>query len=228
MINNMKRAMYLIKYGHQVTANILLGVGFLLLGIVMKGMGAIALGFDAIFLLMPAIFLSQVLYGLDYVKMVSASDLKRYITVYMADAVVDVMVLVALIVYYVLTKWRDKLFGAVTASHYYQNSLADTSTGCMMVFAAVMAFIIMCYLAGCYKYYWASTLIFCLLMMGYGTASVCIELLFQDKNISDGLGIFLAILIYLAGVLVSSVIRRLLYKVPVSGRAMGKRLGELS
>ena len=64
-------------------------------------------------------------------------------------------------------------------------------------------------------------------MMVYGGFSVFIMDYFQDKDISNEAGFLAAVLFYLAGVLVSGGIRRLLYKVPVSSIAVGKRLGKL-
>lgn len=226
MTDNMKKTFRLIKYGHEVKGYLLLSMVFLLFGIFVKIMGIMPVGFDIIFLLMPPIFLCQILYGLDYVKMVSSSALKRCITVHMADLLVDVTVFLVLILYYVVTELRNNYPGEFLVAGF--DGYYVHSTGYMMFFAGVVVFILMCYMAGCYKCYWAATIIFCLLMMVYGGFSVFIMDYFQDKDISNEGGFLAAVLFYLAGVLVSGGIRRLLYKVPVSSLAVGKRLGKLS
>ena len=73
MTNNMKKVFLLMRYGHQATMNFLFGLAFLIWGIFAKISGMVSLGIDFLFPLMLPIFLCQMLYGLDYVKMVSSA-----------------------------------------------------------------------------------------------------------------------------------------------------------
>ena len=224
-MNNLKTMIKLMKYGYQTKINLLCGVGFLLFGIFAKVIGVVAPGFDIIFLLMFPIFVCQILYGLCYVKMISATGLKRWISVYLPDIFVDIFTIFALVLYYVLTVMRP-YFPAGTQMFGVQYN-GEESIGALMLSAGVMACIIMCFLAGCYKYYWITTIIFIVLMAFYGFFSSYINFNYKD-GIEQWQGILAAVLFYLLGVVLSGVIRRALYKKPVSDKAVGKRLGEQS
>ena len=227
MMSNVKKVFQLLKYGHQVTMNVLLGVMFLVFGLLAKVTGITYIGIDLLFPMMLPIFLCQILYGLDYVKMISSANLKRWMTVYVPDLLVDVSVLVVLILYYALTELREyypeELILNVDS---YSNSIS-MPIGNIMLCAGALAFVLMCFVAGCYKRYWISTAFFLVAMMAYGAASTWILNPYREAELrlTKEQGILAAVLFYVAGVVVSGAIRRLLYKVPVSSMAIGKRLG---
>lgn len=227
MMRNVKKVFQLLKYGHQVTLNVLLGLAFLVLGLFAKVAGITSIGIDFLFPLMLPIFLCQILYGLDYVKMISSANMKRWVTVYIPDLLVDVSVLVALLLYYVLTELRPYYPSQIILNvDIYANSIS-MPTGNIMFCAGMLAFLLMCYMAGCYKCYWISTGIFLVAMAVYGAASSWILNPFGEVmwHLTKGQGVLAAFLFYMGGVVVGGAIRRLLYKVPVSSTAIGKRLG---
>jgi hypothetical protein len=226
MMRNVKKVIQLIKYGHQVTLNIVLGFGFLVFGLFAKVTGITSIGIDLLFPLMLPIFLCQILYGLDYVKMISSADMKRWMTVYVPDLLVDVSVLIVLALYYVLTELRPYYPDQLILNNDMYDGIVSVPTGNIMFCAGGLAFVLMCYVAGCYKYYWAFTAIFMVSMMAYGIASTWILNPFGEVtwHLTKGQGILAAFLFYMAGVVVGGAIRRLLYKVPVSSMAIGKRL----
>lgn len=227
MTNNMKKVFLLMRYGHQATMNFLFGLGFLIWGIFAKISGMVSLGIDFLFPLMLPIFLCQMLYGLDYVKMISSADMKRWITVYMPDILVDVWVLAMLVLYYVLTEFRYRYPENFVLNLDVYSISISIPTGNIMLCAGMLAVIFMCYVAGCYKCYWISTGVFIVAMMGYGVASSWILSPGAEVpwHLTNGQGILAAFLFYVAGAVVSGAIRRLLYKIPVSTMAVGKRLG---
>jgi len=228
MISNMKKVFQLMKYGHQVKMNVLFGLGFLLLGVFMKVTEMTSMGIELLFPLMLPIFLCQIIYGLDYVKMISSADIQRWITVYVPDMIVDVSVLVMLALYYVLTKLRPYYpDGIVLNQDIYKDSIS-IPIGNIMFCAGLLAFILMCYVSGCYKCYWISTLLFVVAMGGYGAVSTWMLNPWMIDSLlclTEGQGILAAFLFYVGGVAVGGGIRRLLYKIPVSSMAIGKRLG---
>ena len=227
MMSKVKKVFQLLKYGHQVKLNVFFGLAFLVFGVFAKVAGITSIGIDFLFLLLMPIFLCQLLYGLDYVKMISSANLKRWLTVYVPDLLVDASVLVALVLYYVLTELRPYYPDQLILNVDIHAGAVSMPTGNIMFCAGMLAFLIMCYVAGCYKRYWLSTTAFVLAMMAYGATSTWILNPFGELEwqLDKGQGILAAFLFYAAGVVVSGAIRRLLYKVPVSPMAIGKRLG---
>lgn len=226
-MSNVKKVFQLLKYGHQVTLNIVLGVGFFVFGLFAKVAGMTSIGIDFLFPLMLPIFFCQIIYGLDYVKVISSANLKRWMTVYVPDLLVDVWVLVVLVLYYVLTELRSYYPEQLILNVDIHSGSISMPTGNIMFCAGMLAFLLMCYMAGCYKCYWISTMLFLVGMMAYGVASTWILNPFGEVawHLTEGQGILAAFLFYVAGAVVSGAIRRLLYKIPVSSVAIGKRLG---
>ncbi len=227
MMSNMKKVFQLLKYGHQVKLNVGLGLAFLVFGLFAKVVGITSIGIDFLFPLMMPIFLCQMLYGLDYVKMISSANLKRWLTVYVPDLLVDVSVLLALVLYYVLTELRSSYPDWLILNEDIHSGAISMPMGNIMFCAGMLAFVLMCYMAGCYKCYWISTGVFLVSMAAYGAASTWILNPFGEVpwRLTKGQGILAAALFYLAGAVVSGAIRRILYKVPISSVAIGKRLG---
>lgn len=219
MTDNAKKVLHLIKYGYQTKMNLGLGVFFLLFGIFMKFVGVIASGFEVLFILMLPIFFCQILYGLGCVQMSSSSSLKRWLTVYMPDIITDVLVFLGLVLYYVISLIAREN----NILYIWGDSMEMMDVGGLMACGGVMAFMLMCYIAGCYKYYWAFTVLFVVVMAIYGGVSAAFDEYL--RGVSQAQGVAIAALMYVAGVIVSGAIRRLTYKVPVSSIAVGKRLG---
>lgn len=228
-MEHFKTVLKLVKYGHQIGMNVGFSVAFLAYGIFSRwvGMGSVS-AFEMVFFFMPAIFLCQIIYGLDCGEMITSSHLKKWLTVYAPDIMVDVLVALMLMLYWGIGELRGD------NQHLSQWGSFTGQTGNAMLCAGLMTFVLMCYLAGCYKYYWISTISFIFSMIAYGALGSLF--IFPDEMGNDGVvagirltenqGLVAMILLYLAGVIVSGILRRLLYKVPVSKKAIGKVLGE--
>lgn len=229
-MEKLKTVWKLMKYGHQIGMNVGFSVAFLGYGIFSRWMGfGSESAFDMVFFFMPAIFLCQIIYGLECGEMISSSHLKKWLMVYAPDMVVDIVVLFALVLYWGIGEWRGD---NQLLSHW---GSFTGQTGNNMLCAGLMMFVLMCYLAGCYKYYWISTIIFILSMIAYGSLGSLFIFPYGELGydgvvvglqLTENQGFLAMILLYLAGVLVSGMIRRLLYKVPVSKKAIGRVLGE--
>lgn len=226
MIDNVKRVVRLMKYAHQSKLNLIVGLLFLVFGFFVKWIGGgISNGFDSIFFFMPGMFLCQILYGLDCAKMISSTNIKKWLTVYVPDIFVGGSTLLSLALYYLAGELRE----AYPLNNFIDRGFTE-SIGNAVFCAGMMSFILMCYMAACYKYYWISSLIFIFIMFAYGAVSAWFFNSFDGGGkileLTKGQGILAAVLLYIAGVIVSGIIRRGVYKVPMSKIAIGKFLGE--
>lgn len=224
MIDNVIKTLKLMRYGYQAKLCLFGGVGSFLLGVFMKVAGLVGSAYDTLLFSMLPMFLCQLFYGLDYVKMISSSDRKRWLTVYMPELLTDVTVLLGLVLYYVLTELRPSYPEEFLLN--VDGNSPTLSTGNIMFCAGLMAFIIMCYVSACFKRYWTATIIFVVLMILYGIANtLLLNPVFEPViHFTKWQGILAAALFYLAGVFVGGAVRRLLYKVPVSVMSIGKRI----
>ncbi|MDE6761936.1 MAG: hypothetical protein K2J90_14865 [Lachnospiraceae bacterium] len=211
MTRELKVSLKMMKYGNNIKSNIGCGALFFLLGIVFVvrgGMetGGIVLGSTYIFL--SVMMIKQIAYSLHFVGLVASSPRKKIIEIYMLDVLDFISGMICYVILLMMV-WIQNQFAVEQ----------NVQCGNALVFAGLEGGLILVYQA-------ASIKSFLLSSVGY-VMGFCIILMNMDRvifSISPTGGAVTGFLFVLLGVVLAGVLRRLIYRKPLSRYAVGQDL----
>lgn len=213
MIAEIKRGIKLIRYGYGVKANLIGGAILCIVGILMcclANNNLIMIG--TLYIVLGPIMIIQVMYTFLYSGLVGASPRRRGIEILIADWINIITGFIGYVVFMVVTIVRVN-----AAPEQAQNIMQGTLLGSVGSAAAFICFGV------CYKYYWQSMILFFVVFFSvYAGGMVIMNIAQVTLNMAWTAGgslVFIA-----AGVFLSCVLRRLVYKKGLSPTACGTSL----
>lgn len=213
MIAEIKRGIRLIRYGYGVKLNLIGGILLCIIGLVICCVASDSFIMIGVLYMMLGPFMAvQVMYTLLYAGLVGASPRRRGIEILIADWIDIITGFIGYVVFMVATVVRVNM-APEQAQNIMQGILLG-SVGSAMVF--------ICF-GVCYKYYWQSMILFFIVyFMVYGFGMALINIAQVTLNMAWTAGG--SLLFIAAGVFLSCVLRRLVYKKSLSPMACGTSL----
>lgn len=209
MINEIKKGFRLIPYGYAIKMNLICGVVIMLLGLAALSMDSRNEIFTAsIFIILGPLVSLQVAGSHLYSGLVAASPRRRLVDIVLGDVL---SVIASLIGYLVIVGYIFLNKGAI--EHPAESMIL--AGVCMAICVIYFGVALKCYLVG-------SILYFIGVIGGYLVGSVFLEVTEIEFSLAGGSVV--SFLIMVLGVVLSSVLRRLLYKRRLSPTACGTGL----
>lgn len=209
MINEIKKCLRLIPYGHGIKMNLILGVIVFLLGLAELHVDSPAVILPAsVFVVLGCLACLQITSSLLYSGIVAASPKRRALDIGIGDAV----------------SVGSSLIGYLTVIGYiFLNRENFESAGEDMILASICMAICVIYFAVAYKIYLVGSIIYAITIFGcYGLGIIFFK--YTEVECSMTVARVSSFLIMVLGVLLAAVCRRLLYKNRLSAMACGTAL----
>lgn len=215
MIAEIKRGIKLIRYGYGVKRNLIGGMLLCILGI---GMCCVAndsfIIIGALYMMLGPIMIIQVMYSLLYSNMVGASPRRRGIEILIADWIHILTGAIGYIVFMIVAVVRVN--GAPDKAQNIMQGIILASVGIAAVFVCFGA---------CYKYYWQSMILFFIVFFSvYGVGMIIMRAIQLHFTLTMAWTAGVSLAFIAAGVFLSCVLRRLVYKKVLSPTACGTGL----
>lgn len=212
MMADLKRGFRLIRYGHGLVLNMVVAVLFLLIGILFLFVGPEGMLMSTLYILMAPLMFMQMEYSLLYAGTVLASPRHRMLEIHMADVFTVISGVIGCAV-------------ILGAGAYWCTKEPEEAEYCMKVMLAsgAMVLFMLVYLGVAYKYFFMSMVAFMVGILVGGNGEVFVlELSGIPYTFTNVALISLACIIL--GVVLSYIIRRLLYRKPISKWSAGASL----
>lgn len=214
MINDLKLGFRLLKYAHAYKMNLIFGLMMSALGVVMCLMSVVSVQTRnpmwGYFVVMISVFLLQMLWSVNTASLVQASPMKKKLQTLIPVLLGGFSIMTGYVLFVLLE-------GIVAVVH--PEAMAENCS--WIIYSAILMTMLLLYVAFCYKYFFAGTLIFCFccyvvsvvyMRIFQETLSAC----FQSGWWSFVLAAMLGILILCLGVVLNYLISLAVYKVPIS------------
>lgn len=206
MINEIKKCFRLITYGYGIKMNLICGAIVFLVGLVELSIGSYLTVFSAsVFIILGPVMCLQLACTLLYSGIVASSPRRRALEIGLGDAVNVGASLIGYLVITGYTFWKKEVMEAPAES---------------LILASICMAITVIYFGVCYKIYLlGSILYFISIIAGYIVAVIFFAI--TEMKFSVASASVISFLIVAVGVVLSSVLRRLLYKRRLSPMACG-------
>lgn len=212
MIGNIGKTLKLMKYAHNLHVYMILMLLFLLLGVSSLLINPIDLGTFVAFIVIAILAPFQCFYEFLFSGLVKSSPLSRPMELSICNLISGAATLVSylLIIGYMLYRYTD-----------IPNTTGELSANVFYSGPAVAVTLI--YFSVCYKSFILSTLGF---LVGYMIVNISMnaDLLAYPSSLTLHQAAICGIIFVLLGIIISSVLRVLVYKKPISTKAMGSSL----
>lgn len=211
MMREFKMSLKMMKYGDNIKSNIGGGILFFLLGIwlvVGGGMETVNIVLGSTYIFLSVMMMKQIAYSLHFVGLVASSPKKKNMEIYMLD-ILDFISGISCYVILLMMIWIQNQFAVEQ----------NVQCGNALVFAGLEGCLILVYQAVSIKSFLLSS-------VGYATGFFIILVNMDKVNFSFSLtgGAVTGFLFVLLGVVLAGVLRRLIYKKPLSRFAAGQDL----
>lgn len=218
MTTKMKKAIKLIKYGFDIKINFAFAIIFLLFGIVFIGVSSLnpvancdnfILG--AFYVVLVPMFVIQVQLSTLYANMVKSSPLSRIVEVELADFLCGVFNLVIYTLIFLYTVIMDAVAGISYPPVY-------------LLILGIVIMTLQLYFSLAYKYFVASVIGLIIVCLPFISSIETVIALNSHININRITSFFLGYIPIITGMALAALIRRFLYKHPLSLLAAGQKL----
>lgn len=212
MIKSFRKQTKLIKYGSNIKSSIAAAALFFLLGLLFLIMDSEGLVIGSLYIFAGLLMLLQVYNTLLSIGMVTASPKRRMLETWL----IDILGLLTGICYYIFL-----LIIAVIKMN-LEDEAVKQQYGTAFLFAGIMGGWVLVYCGMAWKSFLISVIVFSggffVIFSGFSNAME------EGMSINPGIGAMLGILAVVLGAVIAGIIRRVLYKIPVSKYAMGANL----
>ncbi len=212
MLKDITTTLRLMKYSHNRISYILLAVLFLLIGIVMISVAPTNVGsfvtFIALALLMPL----QSIYDFLFSGFIKSSPLSRKMELSVCNIVAS---LIGLISYIVAIGYSVFL---VTSRGYSEATFVPN-----IIFSGLAVASVLMYFSSCFKYFLASSILFGIFYLVISFTKN-LDILVEHAHITIQQATLLGLLFTCIGIIISCIIRVLVYKKAISQKAIGSSL----
>ena len=222
MMNEMKKACKLIKYGFNLKMNVGFGIIFMIFGIIFSILGSMMSSanhmqpamFSTMYMFLGPLMIVQVLYTLLYSKMAKSSP-RNYTLEVTAPNIFSTIIGIFTYLVSIIGAWIGMKVSPDLAEGYYS----------VIINSGMLLVIMILYFGVCYKYFVLGTIGFVIgfLVIYRGLSGYIFEygLPFKLNFVNSSLisGVIVAV-----GIILSCILRKLLYKKPVSKLSAGAYL----
>lgn len=208
MMSNWKIGVKLIPYVYQAKLNIAAAIVFFVLGIVIFFAGdKFSMG-GMLWMLLGLLYPVQIIFSLEYIGIVAASPKRKAINY----ATQDVVIIISGIVAYCIT---------VVIEVFKAEVLKKPEDGKILLAGFILMFWLFVYLVTAYRFFILSTILFCIVTGASGLFSF---MLIRGNDINILHINVIGLVLVVAGVLVNCLLRRLMFRLPISKLAVGAGL----
>lgn len=212
MIKSFRTQIKLLKYGSNIKSSIAAAALFFLLGLFFLIMDSEGIVIGSLYIFASLLMLLQVYNTLLSIGMVTASPKRRMLETWLND----ILGLLTGICYYIFL-----LIIAVIKMN-LEDGAMEQQYGTAFLFAGMMGGWILVYCGMAWKSFLISVIIFSGgFFVIFSEFSNAIE---EGISINPGIGALLGILAVVLGAVIAGIIRRVLYKIPISKYAVGANL----
>lgn len=212
MIKSFRKQIKLIKYGSNIKSSIAAAALFFILGLLFLVMDSEGLVLGSLYIFAGLLMLLQVYNTLLSIGMVTASPKRRMLETWL----IDILGLLTGICYYIFL-----LIIAVIKMN-LEDEAVKQQYGTAFLFAGMIGGWVLVYCGMAWKSFLISVIVFSGgFFVIFSEFSNAIE---EGMSINPGIGAMLGILAVVLGAVIAGIIRRVLYKIPVSKYAMGANL----
>lgn len=222
MMNEMKKVCKLIKYGYNFKMNMGFAILFTIFGVIFSVLGSMMSSenhmqpavLSTLYMLLGPIMVIQLLYTLLFCDIVKSSPKNYTLEVTAPNFFAAVIGILAYI------------FSIISAAIGIKVSpeLAE-SYNTVIISSGLLIAVCLLYFGVCYKYFVLGTIGFMVgFIVVYGGVSAAVFKINDSFPIATGNSIFIGAVIVAVGILTSSIIRKLLYKKPISKLSAGAYL----
>ncbi len=212
MIKSFRTQIKLLKYGSNIKSSIAAAALFFLLGLFFLIMDSEGLVISSLYIFASLLMLLQVYNTLLSIGMVTASPKRRMLETWLND----ILGLLTGICYYIFL-----LIIAVIKMN-LEDGAMEQQYGTAFLFSGMMGGWILVYCGMAWKSFLISVIVFSggffVIFSGFSNA---IE---EGISINPGIGALLGFLAVVLGAVIAGIIRRVLYKIPISKYAVGANL----
>lgn len=209
MMSNWKIGFKLIRYAYQVKLNIVCAASFFILGIISMCIGdAFFIVLGALWSLLGLLFLNQLLFYLEYAGMIASSPKRTALSFSAQDVVVVVGSILVYVIIVVIEEMKAHIF-------------LRTDEPYSLFIAFLMMFWILLYIGIAYRLFILATILFCC-ASGF---SPMVGLIWpQIASLQTAEVYVIGFVLVLVGIVLNCIIRRVLYRMPLSKLAAGAGL----
>lgn len=214
MINELKKQIRLIKYGFNMKSSIVVAVIFVVMGVffsfhLMDADGFLLAGF---YIILGPTMMIQVQQSLLVSNLVAASPKKKALQTWIPDILQLILSTVVYLLLVIFAVWQN--FSTHGAGDYAKN----------LMYLGILAGILLIYYGAAYKSFLFSVIFFTIAFSIFYTNGILSDWFSINLSVDMAGAALLGLLFIFVGNLLSGVLRRVLYKKPLSKYAMGVQL----
>ena len=209
MMCDWKTGLKMLRYAYQLKLNLLLAILFVVIGIGCLCCGEKLIVLGGTWLMLGLVYMMQPMFNLVFAGSVAASAKRKSLSLYAPD----VMVVLAGVITYLVVAGIGWIKGYESADSLQLKQY--------MLASFVMMFLLLIYMGVAYHIFIAGSIIFAILV-GFGSLLSCIMI--QVFSLGLGQIYVIGFVLIVAGIVLNCVVRRLLYRRPMSKLALGAAL----